>query len=230
MGDVLKPQAAIFQFSRDDHVRPYQHNRETPYAISCDWGHSNPHALFIAQAPDGALVVFDEMCPEGGTSRDRFRQMIVDRCAQYGRPPLWAIGDRAVRSEMSWLMGQFPAARVSRMRSREEQSIISGIAVVNSLLDPVQGPPMLYLSTAVAARQDRRALIKAMLNYRYKQRADGTIDTMRATKDGVSDHSADCLRMACVVLAEQSRSTYTMDRTHGRQSTSRLGHRRHFNR
>lgn len=228
MGDVLKPQSAVFQFSRDDHVRPYRHNRETPYAISCDWGHSNPHVLFMAQLPDGALIVFDEMCPDGGTNRDRFRQMIVDRCAQYGRPPEWAIGDRAVRSEMAWLMGQFPAAQVSRMRSREEQSIISGIAVVNSLLDPVQGAPMLYLSTDVAGRQDRRALVKAMLNYRYKQMADGTIDTMRARKDGVSDHACDCLRMACVVLAEQSKATFTLDRTHGRKRTSRLGSRPSF--
>jgi hypothetical protein len=228
MGDVLKPQSAVFQFSRDDHVRPYRHNRETPYAISCDWGHSNPHVLFMAQLPDGALIVFDEMCPDGGTNRDRFRQMIVDRCAQYGRPPEWAIGDRAVRSEMAWLMGQFPAAQVSRMRSREEQSIISGIAVVNSLLDPVQGAPMLYLSTDVAGRQDRRALVKAMLNYRYKQMADGTIDTMRARKDGVSDHACDCLRMACVVLAEQSKATFTLDRTHGRKRTSRLSSRPSF--
>ncbi len=100
--------------------------------------------------------------------------------------------------------------------------------MVNSLLDPVQGAPMLYLSADVAGRQDRRALVKAMLNYRYKQRADGTIDTMRAAKDGVSDHSADCLRMACVVLAEQSRATYTLDRTHGRKRTSRLGSRHPF--
>ena len=86
MGDVLKPQAAIFQFNRDDHVRPYQHNNQTPYAISCDWGHSNPHVLFIAEQKDGALMVFDEMCPEGGTSSVHFRQMIVERCAMYGRP------------------------------------------------------------------------------------------------------------------------------------------------
>jgi hypothetical protein len=230
MGDVLKPQAAVFQWNRDSHVRPYQHNVQTPYAISCDWGHSNPHALFIAELPDGALIVFDEMCPEGGTSSHRFRQMIVDRCAQYGRPPQWAIGDRAVRSEMSWLMGQFPAAHVSRMRSREEQSIVSGIAVVNSLLDPVQGDAMLYLSSGVAARQDRRALVKAMLNYRYKQKSDGTIDTMRPYKDSITDHAADCLRMACVVLAEQGRATFTLDRTHGRKRTSRLGPGRGFTR
>ena len=223
MGDVLKPQAAVYQFSRDDHVRPYRHNPETPYAISCDWGHANPHIIFLAEQPDGALIVFDEMCPDGGTSSVKFRQLIVQRCAQYGRPPDWAVGDRAVRSEMSWLLQQFPAAQVSRMRSKEEQSILSGIAVVNSLLDPVDGPPMLYLSTGIAARQDRRALIKAMLNYRYKQRSDGTIDTMRCQKDGISDHASDCLRMACVVLAERTRSTYTLDRFHGRRGTSRSG-------
>ena len=231
LGDVLKPQAAVFQFSRDDHVVPYQHNPETPYAISCDWGHANPHALFIAQRPDGALVVFDEMCPDGGTSAVKFRQMIQRRCGQHGRSPDWAIGDRAVRSEMSWLIREFPAAHVSRMRTKEEQSIISGIAVVNSLLDPVDGPPMLYLSAGMAARQDRRALIKAMLNYRYKQRADGTIDTMRTQKNGINDHAADCLRMCCVVLAERSRATYTLDRFHGNRTLGsgpqhRLGRRR----
>ena len=222
MGEVLKPVAAVFQFNRDDHVRPYRHNRETPYAISCDWGHANPHALFLATQPDGALVVFDELCPDGGTSRDRFRDMIAKRCAHYGRPPDWAVGDRAVRSEMSWLLQQFPSAQVSRMRSREEQSIITGISTVNAMLDPVDGPPMLYLSTDMAGRQDRRALIKSMLNYRYKQRADGTIDSMHAVKDGVHDHAADCLRMACVVLAERSRSTYNLDRRYGNKRTNRL--------
>ena len=131
---------------------------------------------------------------------------------------------------MAWLMGQFPAAQVSRMRSREEQSVLAGIATVNALLDPVQGPPLLYFSSNIAGRQDRRALVKAMLNYRYKQRADGTIDTMRPYKDSISDHAADCLRMACVVLAEQSRTTYKLDRTHGRKRTSRLGTRGLLNR
>ncbi len=225
LGEILKPHAAVYQFSRDDHVRPYSHTPETPYMISCDWGHANPHALFLASLPDGALVVFDELCPDGGTSTARFRDMIERRCAALGRPPSWAVGDRAVRSEMSWLVQRFPRAQVSRMRSREEQSIIAGIGRVNSLLDPVDGPPMLYISAGIAARQDRRALVKSMLNYRYKQRADGTIDTMRAQKDGVHDHASDCLRMACVVMAEQSRATFTMDRTYGSRSTNRLGHR-----
>ena len=85
---------------------------------------------------------------------------------------------------------------------------------------------MLYLSTDMAGRQDRRALIKSMLNYRYKQRADGTIDSMHAVKDGVHCHAADCLRMACVVLAERSRSTYNLDRRYGNKCTNRLGNRR----
>ena len=112
------------------------------------------------------------------------------------------------------------------MRSRDEQSIITGISTVNAMLDPVDGPPMLYLSADMAGRQDRRALIKSMLNYRYKQRADGTIDTMRAVKDGLTDHAADCLRYACVVLAERSRSTYNLDRRYGNRRTSRLANQR----
>jgi len=203
MGKVLQPSSAVWPaFDLARHVTPYVFDPSVPYSISIDWGRTC-HALWIQRHTSGALIVFDEYTGvEGGTPRDHLRAEVVRRCRVLKTEPEYAVGDRAVKSEMAWLINQYPKTWVRRMVSRFEQSVTAGVEVVRSLLDPIEGPPMLYLSQALADSRDPRGIARCLAGYRYKTRPDGTIDPDRFLKDQVLDHGADALRMACRVLAE----------------------------
>jgi hypothetical protein len=183
-----------------------------------DWGRTC-HALWFQRHHAGPLIVFDEYTgEEGGTPRDRLRAEVVRRCQALRRDPEYAVGDRAVKDEMSWLINQYPKTWVKRMVSRFEQSVSAGVEVVRSLLDPIDGAPMLYVSEALAKSTDPRGITRCLAGYRYKMRADGTIDPDSFYKDNLLDHGADCLRMGVRVLAAGDAGGFNVARTYGAQS------------
>ena len=215
-GKILKPNTAVWpEFELARHVRPWVFDPSLSYSIACDWGHQFPHVLFIQATPDGAFVVFDEICTDN-TPPAHLRAEILRRTKALGRPPTDAVGDRAVKSEMAWLISQFTSTHVHRMRTRREQSVRIGAEKLREMLDPIEGPPRFYISAKLARSDERRAIVKCLQNYRYKQRADGTIDIDQPFKDNVHDHGADCARMWAVAIGEESQSAFVMGRKYGR--------------
>ena len=222
---ILKPSTAVWpEFSAEAHVRPWAYDPSLAYGIACDWGHQYPHVIWLQQAPDGAWIAFDEFCDDQ-VPRDHLRDHIRKRCTALGRDPEVAVGDRAIKDEMAWLMHAFPRTAVKRMRTKEEQSVNRGIEAVRALLDPIEGPPRLYLSSRLAASQARRALIRCVQNYRYKMRASGEIHVGMPWKDNVHDHGADALRMFVVGVIEGESAAYSTGRSerYGARRTSRHG-------
>ena len=214
---ILKPSTAVWpEFTKEDHTRPWAFDPSLPYSISCDWGHQYPYVLWVQQAPDGAWIVFDEYC-EDQIPRDHLRHQIQSRCKKLGRDPEHAVGDRAVREEMSWLSGAFPKTWTHRMRTRQEQSIMHGVEAVRSLLDPLRGAPMLYLTPKLSASQQRRSLVNCLVNYRFKMRSDGGINPSEPLKDNVHDHGSDALRMFVVAVALGKERFYTLGKGNDRR-------------
>lgn len=225
LAKILKPSQAVWpEFTKETHVRPWVYDPSLPYAISCDWGHQYPHVIWMQRAPDGAWVAFDEFC-EDQVPRDHLRHAIKTRCDQLGRYPEHAVGDRAVKDEMAWLLHEFPKTYVHRMRTKQEQSINHGIEVVRALLDPLEGAPKLYISQRLAESQSKRALIKCLVNYRYRARADGSINVGHAFKDNVHDHGADCMRMFAVAVIDGDAGVFSTGRRE-REHTSRASRHR----
>lgn len=225
MAKILKPSTAVWpEFLTENHVRPWTYDPSLPYSIAADWGHQYPHVLWIQQAPDSSWIVFDEFCDDQ-IPRDHLRHAIKERCKMLGRDPEHAVADRAVKSEMAWLTHAFPRTWVHRMRTKLEQSVNRGIEVVRALLDPIEGPPRLYLSHGLAASQARRGLIRCMSNYRYRMRADGNIQVGQPFKDNVHDHGADCIRMFAVGVIEGDAGVFSAGRGERGRSTRTQGHR-----
>ena len=225
MAKILKPSTAVWpEFTTDTHTRPWVYDPSLPYCITADWGHQYPHVIWLQQAPDASWIAFDEFCDDQ-VPRDHLRHAISTRCAALGRPPEHAVGDRAVKDEMAWLVHEFPRTWVHRMRTKEEQSVGRGIEVVRALLDPISGTPRLYLSDRLAASQDRRALIRCLQSYRDRVRADGGIDPDHPFKDNVHDHGADALRMFAVGVIEGDAGVFSAGRNERGRSSRTEGHR-----
>ena len=216
LGKVLQPSSAVWpEWDRDRHVMPYTYDPTRPYTVSIDWGRTC-HAIWIQRHHAGPLVIFDEYTgEEGGTPRDRLRAVIVQRCQALRRDPEYAVGDRAVKDEMSWLINQFPKTWVRRMVSRFEPSVSAGVEVVRSLLDPIEGAPMLYVAQVLADSTDPRGIARCLAGYRYKMRADGTVDPDNFYKDNRLDHGADAARMAARVLVAGDARGFNVARTYG---------------
>ena len=162
-----------------------------------DWGYSKPHVLWIPRTHDGEGIIFDEFY-EDEVPRDVLRKVIQDRCDRLGRDPEYAIGDRAVRDQMSWLLHQFPSTYVKRMHTKKEQSILEGIEIMRSMMDPIEGAPKLFIAESLVKRDMGRGIQNCLEGYRWAQRRDGTISADTPLK-GIYDDGVDGLRYWAVV-------------------------------
>lgn len=206
---VLRPSHVIFdEYNPAQHVIPYKFDPSMPYDIACDWGYNHPYVAWIQRLPNGQAVIFDEFIDDE-VPRDLLRQEITKRCAALKREPEYAVGDRADRSNMFWLINRFPRTHVRRMKTKEQQSIREGIEVVRSRLDPLDGPPMLFVAQKLTGKTSRRGAHNAFQNYRWALHRDGSISD-QAWKDGTYDHAMDSIRMWSVVHNDQRTQAFVL--------------------
>ncbi len=215
LAQILRPETGIWSSDVDAvrHVaRGFALPRSASYDIACDWGDQFPHVLWIARAPDGTCVVFDEYCDDG-LPPGKLHDLIMSRCAAIGYAPENAVGDRAIPSELAWLSHAFPRTQVHRMRTKEQQSVSMGIELVRDRLDPIGGAPKLYVAERLVPSRSRRGIWNCLRNYRFRSSAAGGI-TNDPFKDNVHDHGADALRMHQVALFGGLHSAFNVARNH----------------
>lgn len=206
LGQILLPSDTVFggEYSEAQHVVPWTWRRGLPYVVGIDWGTTHAYFMFAQVLPDGTWVVAYEETHEE-TSRLKFREAIVKAVKlmrqRYGSTPYMFAADRAVKSENLWLGNLFgPVARggIVRMDTRQEQDIARGLAIISSMLDPLEGAPKVLFSSQLPTRGPGFAGLRySMTHYRWQRHADGTL-TDRPWKDDITDHPIDALRYAIV--------------------------------
>lgn len=235
---ILKPETAVFpEVDPDVHVidwpRPWRevggrkvanklYDRTIEYDLAYDAGDQYPHVLWVQRTVDGTSVIVDELC-EDQWPPGRLHDEILERCKLIGRDPSLAVGDRAVKDELSWLQDAFPRTSVRRMVSRVQQSVLQGIEVVRERLDPVRGGrPKLFIARHLVDRPARRGVWNCFRNYRYQKRADGTL-APDPYKDNIHDHGMDAVRMLMVALyGEGAADVYSIPRRYTQIDERRL--------
>ena len=181
-------------------MRPWAYDRALPYHLACDWGYAHPYFCWIQEHPDGSFTVFDEFF-ENEVPIGHQKQLIINRCKALKKDPTCAIGDRAIKDMMSWLIHNFPRTKTMRMKDRQEQSVFHGVELMRSLIDPVVGSPRFYIASHLAkSEKTPRSLMHAVKNYRWKVDREGLL-TDEPYKDNTTDHAMDAVRMAMVALA-----------------------------
>jgi hypothetical protein len=170
-------------------------NATIPVDLTYDAGDSYPHALWIAELSSNVSVIVDEYC-EDGKPLGVVHDAIVQRQQFCRRGPDHIVGDRAVPSELGWLMDTFPRAVPHKMVRRVEQDVLTGIEVVRERASPMRGEPKLLIANHLIddAERSRRGIWNCVKRYRFRQNADGTLQSS-PWKDGVYDHGCDALRM-----------------------------------
>lgn len=170
-------------------------NPQIPVDLTYDAGDSFPHALWIAELSGGRSLIVDEYC-EDGQPLGKIHDEIIKRQQFCRRSPDHVVGDRAVPSELGWLMETFQRAIPHKMIRRVEQDVLTGIEVVRERISPMRGDPKLLVARHLIDDADRvrRGIWNCVRKYRYLQHADGTLDA-RPYKDNVHDHGCDALRM-----------------------------------
>jgi len=220
---LLKPETGVYpEFSRERHLRPWVYDPALPYDIAVDWGRL-PHVLFI-QRVAGEMIIFDEYC-EDGIPRDHLRRFVTKAVELLGKPPEHISGDRANPSENTWAQQAFPSTWTHWMRTRQEQDVRTGIELVRTLLDPVDGAPRIYVAERLAREAGVRGIVKCLEGYRYKVRASGDLSD-EPFKDNRFDHGCDALRYHCRARGEAARVAKVIGRSHASSESEAWGQRR----
>lgn len=210
--EILQPESQVWpEFSRDTHATPYTYDPGLPWDLAYDAGDQFPHVLWIQRGVHRD-VIFDELCPDQWPI-DRLHAEILARSSRLKRPAQFAVGDRAVKSEIQWLMDAMPRTTVRRMQTRQEQSVSEGIELVRARFDPLDGPPRLMVSEHLFVNPPRRGIVRCLSNYRYKTRADGTL-TNEPWKDNIHDHGCDAMRMHAVAVWGTEYAAFNAPRGH----------------
>ena len=209
-GMILKPDNLVYpEFNTELHGRPWVYDRSLPYHLACDWGYAHPFFCWIQEHPDGSFTVFDEF-HDNEVPIGLQKQIIINRCKALGKDPATATGDRAIKDMMAFLIHSFPRTKVMRMKTRQEQSILSGVENMRNLLDPMVGEPRLYLSTELAKKTKQpRSLAHSFLNYRWKVDREGLL-TDEPYKDNTTDHAQDAIRMAMRALGSDKNKPFML--------------------
>lgn len=231
-GKVLSPQNLVFnsdEFNEENNVRPWIYDPTLPYHLACDWGYAHPYFAWIQEHPDGSYTVFKEFF-QNEVPIGKQKDFIVATCKALGKDPETATGDRAIKDMMQWLIHTFPRTHIHRMKSREEQSVLNGIEIMRTLMDPISGQPKFFISKKLSMNAKMpRSIMHAMLNYRWKVDKEGLL-TDQPYKSGVEDHAMDAIRMCMVAISDKrapfmlgSRHEPDIFRSNNRSRRRRLG-------
>ena len=114
--------------------------------------------------------------------------------------------DRAIPQFNQKLIRQFPSAQIKTMRTREEQQVWAGIDRIRSLLDPQEGPPILYCAKHLI-QTPKRGIVQSMENLRRRVVNGVAIDALDKSSGENLDHVMDALNY--FVKGKYGRKGYT---------------------
>ena len=196
------------EWSREKHLIPYTYSKGTKYAIAVDPGYSHASVLFIATVPRSSgpdrEIVFQEFHPED-QSFDKTINDIKRAVRLIGMEPYMISSDRALPQFNQKLIRCFTGTTLKTMQTKAEQQVWAGMDRIRALLDPEDGPPVLYVSNKLL-KTPRRGIIVSIENLRRGMKNGTPADTVAKTADGY-DHVIDAL--AYFVKGKYGRKGYS---------------------
>jgi len=207
---INRPSATALggEWDRAKHLTSWKWRRGARYAVAVDPGYSNASVLFIAEVDraDGPPreVIFREFHPED-QSFDKTIKQIKKVTRELGSDPYLIASDRALPQFNQRLIREYPSASLKTMRTREEQQVWAGIDRIRSLLDPQEGPPVLYVCRDLV-QTPKRGIVASFENLRRRIVNGEAVDALEKGAEGF-DHVMDAL--AYFVKAKYGKRGYT---------------------
>lgn len=209
-GKILMPRDVVFLEYREtplhdprtgltqpSHLIDWKWDPKLPYALGIDWGTSHAYMCVVQIKRDGTWIVCDEVVLKD-ISHGQMRTAIRDYVQSRGKAPIWIAADRAVKAQNIWVKSQFPEVKLATMRTREEQSIISGIEGIRSMLEPWDGsPPRLFVAKSLRSNpmsMDDRGIRDSLKLYEYETVNGERTNTPSRSPVDPNKHAIDALR------------------------------------
>lgn len=191
-----------------------------PWGIGVDWGMKpwvGAYQMVALDAecrayhPDAAppdskraLVWVDEDAKDYGGDH-RFKaalgKFIKRNSERFRSPPTWVASDREDPGMNRELWKMVPH-RTSRWiaRTREEQEVWPGVERVRELLDPIDGPPGIYVTEELHRRPEsqERGIVTGFKVYRRKFSVISRSYLAEPIQDDLAEHCMDPVRYTCV--------------------------------
>jgi len=212
----------IIDWSFDYYVERLRHARvRSEVVVVIDPGLRTPHVLFVqivpedVRLPNGKVtasptaIVFDELYP-AGRDEDAIRtDQLCGLIKAKGYPLRRCIFDPAglAKEQTSGVSVAEIIANELNLEVEYEtdpslRSVINGIELVDRMLSPTTGDPMLYFARSLDESADPRAVLRAIDVYHYPKDAEGKPVSDNPVKDGVTDHAMDDLRYLAINTEE----------------------------
>ena len=224
LGVVLQPLNVVFgEYSESRHLVRYRWSPYDKTIIGVDWGTSHAYICAIKVDDGGRWVVAKER-KVVDTTPVRFRRDVVAfvdevRRLDGGRSAYLMTCDPAVDSEKRWLVAKYSSeceAGVLCLEKTAERSVLWGLHLMSSMLDPIEEAPRLLVSDELPATTSdaEMGFRGALATYAYAQIRNDMgelITTNEPSKKNNADHPIDTVRyLVCV-------SRY-MEELHGGQA------------
>lgn len=226
-GKFVPPGFRVYhEFQRDRHMVPFKFEQviqvgpDRKYAsagVIIDPSPRNPHVLFAQDLPAGyeliprrplardSSIIFDELHPGGPDDPVITTERLCQLALAKGYPLRWCIMDPAgIAVEATSGMTQLSIIQrmlnlsVEYETDSELRLVTNGVEMVQRMLDPLEGDPLLYFADDLAADGDPRAVVNAVENYSYPEHKVGYPITNKPHKDGITDHACDDIRYLAI--------------------------------
>lgn len=216
-GYFVPPGGNVYsEFDESVHVIDWQFRADLETGCAIDWSPFTPAVLFVQKLPcgfvlgnrkleNGGMVIFDELHPDGtnfgGLTTERLCLLI--KAKNY--PLHFAVVDPAGKGTQATsgtneiaIARQHLNTRIVFTEAKHLRLIQNGIEHVQRMLAPIKGDPMLYFSSKLLVTKEPRAVLNAIRSYAYPKAKDGEPLDNDPVKDGISDHSCDCVRYLAI--------------------------------
>ena len=207
---ILRGQDVVYpEFDREKHVVPWVSDPDHRWILMADWGLRNPHFLVVEEDEldwidakgkkhsKPLYVIVDEYCPSDGEAIERQNAWILDLQRKRCAPRLAGVDAHDYWRQLL-LLRRFGW----RVKSYEDERVLPSIEIVRSCLDPLEGPPRLFLSEQFVeqSRKNERGIYWCLQNYRWHTDKTGTaLDTPRHDQ---FSHGIDALRYGLLAAGE----------------------------
>lgn len=214
-GRFVPPGGSVYPMYSIRNQIPYQFHKSFLSGCVIDWAPRTPHVLFyqlyfpgdvlakVGPVKRTTAVVYDELILDGkfrAISTPELCRAIIGKGHRLDEVIADPAGKaaEATSGTNSLRQARLALGMAITIPPGNMKGIEAGVEHVSLALAPMAGAPTLYISNALTANRDPRAVHNAFSGYHYPKDKEGKPLDATPVKDGVSEHAMDDVRYLIV--------------------------------
>ena len=219
---VFNENRHVIDWDFDYYVKPLRRERvRSEVVVIIDPGPRTPHVLFVQVVPAGVplpnglvtqrstAIVIDELYPAGRDADTIRTDQLCGLIKAKGYPlrrcvfdPAGLAKEQTSGMSVAEILANELSLEVEYETDPALRSVLNGVELVDWMLAPATGDPVLYFARSLEQNVDPRSVLRAIRVFHYPKDKEGKPLSDNPEKDGVVDHSMDCLRYFAINTEE----------------------------